>query len=178
MVISIVAIVGFDRAGKTTVGRQISCELQLPYLELGDCVRLRQESDFSLSRDSSLAFAQLSDQYNGEIIAQWISALAQEQIVVSGFRELRSWQALSSGYRKFLVSVQSSYKVRAARPVRKKERQVSLRERDAMHTSWGVHEIMDTADISVVNEGSIAMLAQLVTTTVVPKAKGFLLYET
>jgi len=166
---SIIGLVGYQASGKTAVASQL-VELGAEKVRMGDVVWEEVKNrDLKVNEENVAKVAQKlrSNEGMDAIAKRCIPKIREklgenETVVIDGIRGFSEVEKFKNEFEDnfILLSIKSSDKKRYRRiKDRKREDDIddfeSFKEKDERELRWGLNEAMDSADITIENEGSL-----------------------
>lgn len=187
--VAAVAIVGADRAGKTTAAQLLMLEFVAVHVEFGDYVKAHQHSDPSLPADTSTAYLELRERHGSSLLALWalaaLKSVAHDEhtvphaLIMSGVRDQQAFTRIIDTFSNLIVVTVTAPRClrfsRQGKDGRAPLSEAAFTERDRLHDDWGLQQLQAHTTIVLPNAGSLDELETVVRTQVVPvlKERGF-----
>lgn len=150
-----IIVCGHDRSGKSTAAELLRNLLGYQVVELGDCVRDAMAAERTLPRQTDAAYLELLETIGPiGLVQRCLSELEVGPLAVIGVRDAGLLGALRSVLPgSLLVAIDANFSVRSIRPQRRGEPGALLRA-DEEHRSWGIEQVIESAEITIRNDGS------------------------
>lgn len=154
------AIVGHNRAGKSTAAQYLGARLSAKVVELGHCVRQAQAQDSTLANDTNEAYRQLLERNGPELLSEWFEEAGVGPLdtgIIVGIRDIAAYEAVNAHFPQLAtLAVIAPLDVRARRQLRPGQTPETMRVSEQLHASWGVETIIAFASYRVENTSAVA----------------------